>query len=138
MSGKPISLRPHHGMCLAYFVGEGYSGEFTVHMGRVLASLSPDTPVKLTVRTDTVCGKCPNNTDGQCDKPALVEGYDRAVLAYCGLEEGQVLPFGDFTRLVQDRILAPGRREGICGSCQWNSICAGGTSRWAAPGGGLR
>ena len=24
--GKIIPLRPHHGMCLAYFKGEGYSG----------------------------------------------------------------------------------------------------------------
>lgn len=29
-----IPLRPHHGMCLAYFKGEGYSNGFTAHMGR--------------------------------------------------------------------------------------------------------
>ena len=33
--GKIIPLRPHHGMCLAYFKGEGYSGGFTAHMAAV-------------------------------------------------------------------------------------------------------
>lgn len=31
---KPVALRPHHGMCLAYFVGKGYSDGFTIHMER--------------------------------------------------------------------------------------------------------
>ena len=42
MSGERIVLRAHHGMCLAYFIGEGYSGGFTAHMGRVLAALKPE------------------------------------------------------------------------------------------------
>ena len=29
---KNIPLRPHHGMCLAYFKGEGYSNGFSAHM----------------------------------------------------------------------------------------------------------
>lgn len=29
-----ICLRPHHGMCLAYFEGRGYSREFAEHMGK--------------------------------------------------------------------------------------------------------
>ena len=31
-----IPLRPHHGMCLAYFKGEGYSNGFTAHMAEML------------------------------------------------------------------------------------------------------
>ena len=34
--GKIIPLRPHHGMCLAYFKGEGYSNGFTAHMAEML------------------------------------------------------------------------------------------------------
>ena len=33
------SLRPHHGMCLAYFEGRGYSEKFTAHMQYVLEKL---------------------------------------------------------------------------------------------------
>lgn len=33
---KNIPLRPHHGMCLAYFKGEGYSDGFSAHMQEML------------------------------------------------------------------------------------------------------
>lgn len=131
MSGEPLPLRPHHGMCMAYFIGLGYSDGFSAHMARLLAELAPDSPVRLTVGTDAVCGPCPNNRGGVCDKPELVAGWDRAVLDLCGLAEGQVLSFGAFTRRVQEDILAPGLRPGICGGCQWNDICASHPSRWA-------
>lgn len=127
---EPLSLRPHHGMCLAYFVGEGYSGGFAAHMEAVLAGLTSDTPVRLTVGVDAVCAACPHNQEGICEKPELVADYDRQVLARCGLTEGEILPFGRFTALVEARILAPGRRREICGGCQWDSLCAATPSRW--------
>ena len=77
-----------------------------------------------------MCGPCPNNAGGLCDKPELVANYDRKVLKLCGLEEGDILPFGVFTGRVQENILAPGLRSGICGNCQWNGICASHPSRW--------
>ena len=131
MSSSPLPLRPHHGMCMAYFIGQGYSDGFTAHMAELLSGLGPDSPVRLTVGTDAVSGACPNNKGGTCDKPERVAGYDRAVLTACGLEEGTVLPFGQFTALVQARILGAGRRAQICGNCQWNGICESHASRWA-------
>ncbi len=131
MSDNALTLRPHHGMCMAYFVGRGYSEAFSAHMAALLESLTPETPVGLTAGTDAVCAACPHNREGVCETADKVSGYDRAVLALCGLEEGQVLPFGSFTALVQARILAPGRRAALCGDCQWNAVCAAQTSRWA-------
>ena len=131
MSSKAVELRAHHGMCLAYFIGEGYSGGFTAHMGRVLAALTPDTPVRLTAAVDTVCAACPNNGGGVCVAGEKAAGYDRAVLERCGLSEGAELSFGAFTALVQERILGPGLRREICGGCQWDGICNGQGSRWA-------
>lgn len=116
---------------MAYFIGLGYSGDFSAHMARLLAELTPDSSVRLTVGTDAVCGPCPNNRGGLCDKPDRVAGYDRAVLALCGLREGAVLPFDQFTALVQSRIIAPDRRGEICGGCQWDSLCRTVPSRWA-------
>ena len=118
-------------MCLAYFIGEGYSGGFTAHMGRVLAALKPDTPVWLAASVDAVCAACPNNVGGMCHKPELVAGYDRSVLELCGLGEGYILSFGDFTALVQERVLDPGMRREICGDCQWDGICSVQPSRWS-------
>lgn len=122
MSGKPVALRPHHGMCLAYFQGKGYSQGFAAHMGRLKAELAAETPLRLVV-TDVVCAACPNNVDGVCRQAALVEGYDRQVLARCGLAEGQELSYGEFRALVDARILEPGLRREICGGCQWDSLC---------------
>ena len=34
-----IRLRPHHGMCLAYFEGKGYSDDFTENMQHMLELL---------------------------------------------------------------------------------------------------
>ena len=134
MSGEPMALRPHHGMCMAYFVGFGYSDGFSRNMARLLTEeLPPDRPVRLTVAPDPVCGACPRCAGGQCDKPELVASYDRAVLELYGLAEGAVLPFGGFTALVEARILDRDLRRFICGGCQWDHICRRTKSRWAAP-----
>ena len=130
MSNELLPLRPHHGMCMAYFVGHGYSDAFSAHMAALLEDLTPETPIRLTTATDAICGPCPNNNEGLCNKPELVAAYDRSVLTLCGLGEGYILSFGCFTRLVQERILASGLRPAICGGCQWNDICSAQSSRW--------
>ena len=130
MSSNPLPLRPHHGMCMAYFVGYGYSDSFSRHMARLLAELTPESLVRLRVAVDAVCRACPNNSGGRCDRPALVAGYDRAVLELCDLAEGDILPFGRFAGLVQRRVLEPGLRRTICGGCQWDTICAQTASKW--------
>ena len=116
---------------MAYFVGHGYSDGFTAHMAQLLEELTPDSPICLTVGTDAVCGPCPNNRDGLCDKPELVAAWDREVMDLCGLGEGYILSFGSFTQLVEENILELGLRPEICGRCQWNDICASHPSRWA-------
>lgn len=131
MPSERAALRPHHGMCLAYFIGEGYSDGFAAHTARVLAGLTPDTPVRLTAGTDVVCSACPNNAGGVCASAERTASHDQAVLDLCGLAEGTELPFGEFTALVQVRILGPGLRRGICGDCQWDGICSTQPSRWA-------
>ena len=55
-----ICLRPHHGMCLAYFEGRGYSREFAEHMGKILDIMERDARVSLTVGGDVICSACPN------------------------------------------------------------------------------
>jgi hypothetical protein len=117
------NLRPHHGMCLAFFQGKGYSEGFTGHMQELKDYFETDPQVRLVVATDEICRACPHNQSGVCRSAHKVERYDRAVLEACGLEEGQVLPFLTFSRLVRERILETGRRSGICGDCQWNGVC---------------
>lgn len=135
-----ISLRPHHGMCLAYFEGKGYSVEFTVHMQNMLEILTKKkgfgenvnggAKVRLTVCTDEICTACPNNIGALCREETRVRMFDQGVLETCQLEEGQVLDFEAFAGLVQRHIIDAGKRQDICGGCQWESICANKESRW--------
>lgn len=131
MWGEPRLLRPHHGLCMAFFRGEGYSEGFTAALAARLSELEGSAePVRLTVGLDMVCAPCPHSAGGVCGTAEKAAAYDRAVLRLCGLEEGTVLPFRRFARLVQERIIAPGRRREVCGGCQWEELCEKTKSRW--------
>ena len=125
-----ISIRPHHGMCLAYFEGKGYSTGFTAHMQEMLEVFLQDRDVVPVLKTDEICNACPNNQDGVCETEEKVLRYDRAVLGAVGLSEGNRISFRSFTEKVQEKIIAEGLREIICGDCQWNEICSKKQSRW--------
>lgn len=116
-------IRPHHGMCIAFFQGNGYSDEFTAHMSGVLHKLEDNPIICITTQTDIICSKCPNNIQGVCETEKKVAEYDRQVLKYCGLSDGMVLPYLDFRKLVYEKILFSGKREEICGNCEWDEIC---------------
>ncbi|MDE7199784.1 MAG: DUF1284 domain-containing protein [Lachnospiraceae bacterium] len=116
-------IRAHHGMCFSFFQGKGYSGEFTENMWKMKERLSQNPEVVLLCRTDDVCACCPNNHEGACESLEKVEDYDRQVLALCGLKENAVLRWHDFAALVQENIISAGRRESVCGGCEWNELC---------------
>lgn len=123
-------IRPHHGMCLAFFIGNGYSNGFTAHMQEMLEIFTKGADVCLTVNTDEICSACPNNCEGLCDAAEKVKRYDNAVLSQGGIKEGQKLTFAEFTKIIQQKIIEAGKREEICGDCQWNRICQSQPSRW--------
>ena len=120
---EPLPLRPHHGLCTAFFQGKGYSPAFADNLAQVIGTLEGNPEVVLTAAPDGVCACCPNCGPEGCASAEKVLGYDRAVLALCGLTEGQHLPAAEFRALTEERILRPGRREEICGDCQWTALC---------------
>ena len=95
---KVYKIRPHHGMCLAYFEGKGYSQGFVRHMGEILSLLEEGALVEMTVAGDNICSACPNLKDGVCETADKVETYDRAVLSFCDLKENEQLDFSEFTQ----------------------------------------
>lgn len=125
-----LCLRPHHGMCLAYFEGRGYSREFAEHMGKILDIMERDARVSLTVGGDVICSACPNLKGQVCVTADQVAEYDRKVLLLCGLQENETISFAEFTEKVEKLILQPGKRKEICGNCQWDGICSSRKSRW--------
>lgn len=121
--GYQYKIRPHHGMCIAFFQGKGYSNEFTAHMSEMIHKLENDSTICITTQTDAICLKCPNNIQGICETESKVAEYDRQVLQRCGLTDRTIMPYADFKKTVYEKILLPGRREEICGNCQWSEIC---------------
>lgn len=124
MACSAIPLRPHHGMCICFFTGKGYSKEFTENMYKVIEALRSGASVRLTCCADAVCAACPENAEGVCRAEEKASAYDRGVLCACGLKEGDALPYAAFHLAVTERVLKAGKRESICGGCEWNSICA--------------
>ena len=140
---EPVLLRPHHGLCTAFFEGRGYSSGFTAHMERMIGLLRQEDPeVLLTVSGDCICSACPNlkerkkrdhvtdtelqreeREDG-CTSLDKVQSFDRKVLELCGLNAGDRLCFSRFHSLIQEKILAAGRRGEVCRNCQWDDICS--------------
>jgi len=123
MKEYAYKIRPHHGLCLNFFKGKGYSEEFVKNMTEIKGRLIENPIVCITRQTDHICSVCPNNAAGTCIDEEKVAEYDRQVLLHCNLSDGQLMSFLDFERLVHQHILCPGKRKEICGNCQWDSLC---------------
>lgn len=61
---EPLKLRAHHGMCLAFFEGKGYSSAFTENMGKVLEEMEEDTPLELCRERDYYMQRLPKSGRG--------------------------------------------------------------------------
>lgn len=122
-------IRPHHGLCFSFFQGQGYSSAFTENMQNLKEKLEENPEVILLCEADDICARCPCSRAGRCtdtdtglpSEKAL--SYDRKVLSCLGLSEGVRMRWKDFAASVEKIILVPGKREEICGDCQWNALC---------------
>lgn len=119
-------LRPHHGMCLQFYEGRGYSQEFTDHMGRVLQEFrqDPGRRIVLKPQTDLVCGHCPHNRAGCCDTQEKTDRYDREVMKACGFFEGEEMSVAEAIGRIKAQVIETGLRSRICADCSWNEICS--------------
>ena len=118
---RVYNLRAHHGMCLYFFRGKGYSGQFVENMGKMKAVLEENPTIRLMDSPDDICAACPNKVTEPCAEKA--SRYDREVLRRCGLSVGDTLSYEDFSKKVVETILRPGVRRSICGDCQWSNLC---------------
>ena len=114
-------IRAHHGMCLYFFQGKGYSGKFVENMSRMKAILEDNPEIRLMDSPDDICAACPNRETETCAEKA--SRYDREVLRHCGLSVGEARPYRDFSEKVIETIRGSGKRAEICGDCQWSGLC---------------
>lgn len=123
MEKNIYKLRAHHGLCLCFFKGQGYSSKFVKNMENIKCELEENPLVCITNQTDVICNNCPNNIDEKCETEEQVFEYDRQVLEKCHISEGEIIPYLDFQRLIQRNILLLGKRKEICENCEWDSLC---------------
>ncbi len=115
-----FKLRPHHGVCIYFFVGKGYSEDFTANMTEVVGVLKRENPeLALTVGEDVICRCCPHNIEHRCESFDKVTRYDNGVLKLCGLNDGDKIHWNDFSSMVYDKIISAGQMESVCGGCNW-------------------
>lgn len=113
-------IRPHHSLCISFFVGKGYSSEFTENMSRVKAWLEKEDPtVEITMGADMICEHCPHNVNGECETLEKVERYDSTVCRICGFSEGETLHWKEISEAAQNKIIKANRLKEVCGDCQW-------------------
>lgn len=123
---RPVPLRAHHALCRLFYSGHGYSPAFSERMEGLIAltARDPETPFVLTDGADVLCALCPHRqADDTCETQAHVASFDRALLRLTGLSAGDVLSSRELTETVTDRILRPGKRKEVCGTCSWNALC---------------
>lgn len=119
-----ITLRPHHGLCLRNFVGNGYNEAFVENMTDLITKLKEDTAIRLVTDRDDVCSVCPNWRDGKCLSQDKVMDYDNGVLDAIGYSvDMPSLTYGEFQKQIEERIIQQGRFHSICGDCEWSEIC---------------
>lgn len=120
-----LTIRPHHGLCMQFFAGEGYSNAFVANMKTTLDWLNdnPDTPFMLLSETDIICGHCPNKIGNQCKTQEKVARYDRLCLQLCGFENISQTTWNIYSSAVKVNIIEAGKLDEVCSDCEWHSSC---------------
>lgn len=117
-------LRPHHGLCIHFFRGQGYSQAFVDNMTEIVQTLEKNPTIQLVAGADSLCAPCPNRVgEGGCASGGKADQYDAAVASLCALTLGEYLPWLEFSQRVEAHILSQGLRTQVCGNCQWSELC---------------
>ena len=124
---KTINLRPHHLLCISFFKGKGYSDEFVSNMTSIVSALkeNKDTPISLVLGKDDLCAHCPHNQNGICTAEDKSSKYDQLTLNALGIDTNSHSTTTYFTlrALADEKIINCGKRENICGDCEWTNLC---------------
>ncbi len=119
-------LRPHHGLCIRFFEGKGYSDEFVGNMTKVISFLEETDPfVTLTASEDMICESCPERLSGHCAALGKAALYDRRVTEQLKTDFKTALKWSDFSRRAYEEIILSGKLREVCADCKWFALCAG-------------
>lgn len=118
-----FKIRAHHGLCIRFFEGVGYSDEFIKNMADIVNRLSDNPVIEIIRDEDLVCKCCPNNINGSCKDNSLVLSYDKRVLEECNLKSGISIHWDEYQKIIDKNIIKTNKLQNICIGCQWIDIC---------------
>ncbi len=116
---EPVTLRPHHVLCLRFFEGRGYSETFTENAWEVLDRLNADGYFNVTDGPDALCAACPNRRAGGCVWQRKIMRYDEAAASLLGLRGNETYSWSAFSKETAQTLI-----PAICPDCEWYGICA--------------
>ena len=123
---KTVMLRPHHVLCIQFFVGYGYSENFVQSMTDVIKYLKCKDPhIQLVEECDVICRNCPMNKEGRCSSESKVRSIDKRALMEYGLDFGDKLRWSSLEELACSRVISGGRLPYVCEKCSWRELCMG-------------
>lgn len=117
-------IRAHHGLCMQFFEGKGYSSEFTKNMQYVVDCMKNNVDITIIDGKDALCSSCPNLQNGVCSSQDKVCDMDRKVFLLCNLERDTVIKSKDFLEIVYQNIIKKDKLGYICSKCEWFNICS--------------
>ena len=119
-----LKFRPHHFFCTLGFQGKGYSPEFVENFAHIKESMTPETIITVTSKTDDICAPCPHRRGNLCGTQGKIERLDQAHAKALSLKEGDQLTWGE--ALGRLKKLSQQDHQEICQGCQWLEfgICA--------------
>lgn len=124
MNNNRLVLRPHHSLCIQFFIGKGYSEEFVRGMTETIRMLeNEDTVLTLTVECDIICAFCPNNSNGRCVSEDKVCEIDNRCLEELNLRVGDKIGWQELKSTAKSKIIDRHQLRNVCRSCQWSDIC---------------
>ena len=122
---RVLSLRPHHALCLLLFHPKGHSVRYANKMRQLIDTITQEKiqTVRMTAELDEICGHCPYNKQGHCEKSDEVSRSDAEILARCGLTVGESISWVSLRRRLLENIVAPNALSCVCAGCVYIERC---------------
>jgi len=134
---KVLSLRPHHALCLLLFCAVGHSERYASKMRQLIGAMEQGKiqTIRMIEELDEICGYCPHNQGGFCEKADEVSVSDAKILALCGMTVGESLSWIELRQRLISHIVSQSVLADVCAGCVYLKRCAGqGTKREFAIG----
>jgi len=122
---RELALRPHHALCLLLFCPAGHSIRYANKMRQLVLSLEQREiqNVRMIKELDEICGYCPHNKKGLCEKADEVLQSDAKILALCGMISGESISWMELRRRLLEDIVTKNTLACVCKGCVYLKRC---------------